>query len=640
MGLSASQLLACVSPELEHCLSSSEIDTPVLFAANQIQRETIWIRMRDGVRLATDLYRPPVFKAPALATRSPYGRANPKMIDTFMALAQRGYVVVSQDCRGTGESEPDHWDYYMYEPEDGFDCVQWISEQSWFDGFIGALGSSYVAQTQWCMATHPRMSTIVPEVSGLGIAVNTARLYMFCNAYARSVGRGAQKISAPFEGLERLILDETLAGGYFNEPLHTPFSESLLSAYPHLRSLEISQAKRWLWALYCAMSSSQRAQLIKQALSVSSISILEIESLPAIFGQRISHDAHTLPHVSPATLCHSIRAPALMITGWYDWALNDALATWELLVSEADEPTRSRSRLIITPSAHNTPGYHEGSETHPELRHSHRMMHHVQLLLRWYASIREDELDSWPKVIYYLMGANTWCCASAWPPREAQTLTLWLGPNGTLSTRRNKGTSSPDSYTYDPEDPTPTVGGSIVSYVYRPGSVDVSEVQKRSDVVTYTTEPLTDDLDVVGPLRLILYASSSAIDTDFVARLSDVFADGRVIQLQSSLLRARYRNPDFEPQWLEPGHIYRFEIDLWATANRFKMGHCLRLDISSADFPKFDRNANRGDELGSPVSATQKLYCDEQHPSQLVLSVLGSEGVDCERVAEGINYPQ
>jgi putative CocE/NonD family hydrolase len=182
--------------------------------------------------------------------------------------------------------------------------------------------------------------------------------------------------------------------------------------------------------------------------------------------------------------------------------------------------------------------------------------------------------------------------------------------------------SQPDEYVYDPNNPTPTVGGSILSFVYPPGSVDVSEVQRRRDVLTYTTEPLERDLDVVGPLRMILYASSSALDTDFAARLSDVFPDGRAIQLQNGVLRARYRNFEGEPELLEPGRVYRFEIDLWATANRFKAGHRLRVDISSADFPRFDRNTNRGGQPRDPLPAQQTIYHDSEHPSHLLVEVI------------------
>lgn len=609
---------------LDRLLTGGPCETPIQFLADEIRCETVMVAMRDGTRLATDLYLPPKVPAPAIVRRTPYGRASPRHLETFMAFAQRGYAVISQDCRGTGDSEPDSWDYYIYEPDDGIDMIEWVVAQPWCDGFVGGTGSSYPAQTQWCMAMHPRMSTIVPEVSGLGIAANSAHLYMFLNVHSRSIGKGHGQVAVPYEELESRMLPETLAGGFFNEPLHLPFNDTLLALYPELRTLPPSRAKRWLWERYCALPCAQRADLIKKALGVERISTSEIESLPALFGHQIGHDAHTLPHAEPPQLCAMLQAPALMITGWYDWALNDTLATWDLLTRAGRASVQSQSRLIITPSAHNTPGYKEGIEDHPELRHNHRAANHVDLLLQWYAAIQANNTDAWPRVIYYLMGANEWHTSSAWPPPEARTLVLHLDAGGLLTTTPSESASPPDYYTYDPTHPPPTVGGSIVSYVYPPGSVDVSAVQERADVLTYTTVSLQEDLDIVGPIRLVLYVSSTACDTDFNARLSNVFPDGRAIQLQSALLRTRYRHPQGEPELMDPGNVYRLDIDLCATANRFKAGHRLRLDISSADFPKFDRNTNRGGEPGPPVPAIQTIYHDMRHRSHLELRVLGS----------------
>jgi len=472
------------------------------------------------------------------------------------------------------------------------------------------------------MALHPRMSTIVPEVGGLGVAINTAHNYMIFAAYARSVGKGSGKLSIPYTELERLILEETLAGGYFNEPLNKPFAPELLRRYPVVQQLPPAQAKRWLWEQYCGMTGAQRADFVKQALGTQDVTVLEVESLVEVFGQQISHDALTIPHPDPVALCRELHAPALIHTGWYDWGLNDALATWELLRKSAREEIADGSRLIITPSAHNRPGYHEHIEKYPELQHNHRTAHIVDLLLRWYDTVRNRTQPAWPRVIYYLMGANEWRIAADWPPPQARPQTWYLGAGGTLTPSEPRHLASPpDQYTYDPRNPTPTLGGSIVSSFYPPGSVDVSELQQRADVLTYTTPPLQEDLDIVGPLSLILHVASSAVDTDFCARLSDVFPDGRAIQLQNGMLRARYRNPS-QPELLVPGRIYRLQIDMWATANRFKAGHRLRLDISSADFPRFDRNANRGGEPGEPIAAVQSIYHDREHPSHLLIPVL------------------
>jgi predicted acyl esterase len=580
--------------------------------------------MRDGTQLATDIYFPPVLPGPVVVMRTPYGRAADGNVGAFLSFARRGYIVVSQDCRGTGASEPDSWDYYMYESEDGYDLIEWITHQDWFGGFLGACGGSYVGQTQWCMALHPAMSTIAPHVSGLGVGITTARLYMFLNAYARVIGKGADKIAVSMYDMERVFERETLSGGLFNEPLHSSLPEPLQQRFPNISGLPDSRRAQWLWEYYCGLSCAERAQFIKDVLGTTSVTSIDVESLPRIFGHCISHDAHTIPHRDPAELCKLFHAPPLLLTGWYDWCLHDALATWELFRREAQPEIAARSRMIITPHAHNMPGYHEGADRNIELIRLPGLPSQIGILLRWYAAVREGKTDAWPRVIYYLMGANEWHVASDWPVPEAKPIALYLGEHGALLAQPPPKPSLPDRYTYDPCDPTPTVGGSIVSYMYPPGSVDVSEVQQRPDVLVYTSPTLDRELDVVGPLRMILYASSSAVDTDFVARLSDVFPDGRAVQLQSGILRARYRDLRGEPELLEPGRIYRLEIDLWATANRFKRGHRLRVDISSADFPHYDRNGNLGGEPGDPIEAHQSVFHDAEFPSHLLVRVLGS----------------
>jgi predicted acyl esterase len=618
-----SGILPAGAPELELILTG-KLESQPLAEAPEIDRETAWVEMRDGIRLATDLYLPPGRPAPAIVMRTPYGRA--VLAESFLGLARRGYVVVAQDCRGTGDSEPDLWDFAIFEVEDSIDCVAWITQQPWFDGFLGALGGSYVGWTQWCMAMHPSMSAIAPEVAGLGVSPQTGpNTYMFVNSYSRSAFKGVANVPLGFAEMERRMWEETLAGGYFNEPLYTPFSEALLDHYPELRSLPPAEGQRWLYEQYRALAPAQRADLLRLALGEASFTFQGAGRVSAIFGHKVPRTGYLFPRARDDELFASLHAPALVITGWYDWGLGDTLATWELLTRETRKSVRFRSRLLISPSAHNMPGYRESRERHPELDRVYRSAELLELLVHWYAAVREDTLDGWPPVIYYLMGANQWRTASGWPLPGAERHELYLGPHGTLTVDPPDKPAAPDRYTYDPGDPTPTVGGSIVSSVYTPGSVDVSEVQQRSDVLTYTTAPLASDLDVIGPLGLVLYASSSAVDTDFSARLSDVFPDGRAIQLQSVTLRARYRHRGGTPALLEPSRTYRLEIDLWATANRFKAGHRLRLDISSADFPKFDRNTNRGGEPGPAVRAEQAIYHDPDHPSRLILSIIGSD---------------
>jgi uncharacterized protein len=618
-----SQRLADVEPELDRLLKEDAWPRP-LFSPSDIQCRTVQVPMRDGVRLATDLYLPPKLPAAVIVMRTPYGRDLEMrgQAAAMLGLARRGYVVVSQDCRGTGASEPDHWDYFVYETEDGYDCVEWITQQEWYGGFIGSFGGSYIGQTQWPMAMHPRMSAIIPSNCSLGIAVNTVRLYMFLNAFAHVVGKG-EKLAIPVTEMERHFEKQTMAAGYFNEPLHQSFSDALLKRFPNLRAMPSGKAQRWLWEQYCAMTSAQRAAFIKQALDIETIDSVEFEKLPLLFGQQISIAAITIPYVDPPEPCRRLHAPPLIRTGWYDWHVHETLATWETLRREGRPEVAERARLIISHAAHNMPGYQVGGDEHPELLRLPSSLDQVGLMTRWYKAVEQGKTDRWPRVIYYLMGANEWRVASDWPVPEAKQIAFYLSGNQSLTSEPPRRSSRPDRYTYDPTDPTPTVGGSIVSFLYRPGSLDVSKVQKRSDVLTYTSAILKQDLDVVGPLRMILYASSSALDTDFAVRLSDVFPDGRAIALQNGMLRARYRNIA-EPEWLEPGRVYRFEIDMWATANRFKAGHRLRIDVSSADFPHYDRNSNRGGDPGEPIAAKQAIYHDAEHPSHLIVSVLNS----------------
>ncbi len=233
-------------PQLENLLIRGDLP-PATFEVAATRCESIWVTMRDGTRLATDLYLPPVLPAPTIVMRTPYGRSGDLAVSAFLSFVRRGYVIVSQDCRGTGGSEPDSWDYYMYEADDSVDCIEWITHQSWFDGFVASVGGSYVGQTQWCMALHPAMSTIVPAVSGLGIAVNTAHLYQFLNAYARVVGKGEDKKPIPMYEAERVFEAETMAGGYFNEPLYQPLPDELSKHIPELKPLHPSEAQRFLW---------------------------------------------------------------------------------------------------------------------------------------------------------------------------------------------------------------------------------------------------------------------------------------------------------------------------------------------------------------------------------------------------------
>ncbi|SFM31750.1 CocE/NonD family hydrolase [Pimelobacter simplex] len=602
---------------------------PPVHAADEITSSTAWMTTRDGVWLATEVYLPPAAATgpvPALVLRTPYGRTS--TADTSVELARRGFAVVAQDVRGTGDSEPDSWDFTVYESDDSIDLVEWIGRQPWYDGFVGGLGGSYLGGTQWCLARHPLMSAIAPEVGDPGRQrSNGVRPHLFVDAYSTSVGHGADKVGVDFTERERQMREETAAGGYFNDPLDGAIGPGLLERYPHLRTLAPLAARRWLWRQLCALDAVGRADLLRTALGKAvdgdvGVSYADTFALNGVFPPEMSGEAYLLPRVDAAELYQEVHAPPMIVTGWYDWGLGPSLESWELLQAHARDGVRQRSRLVITPAAHNMPGYLEGVEEHPELDRHYRTASIVDVLVHWYDAVRADAVARIPRVTYYLMGAHEWRTAETWPPPGVEPMTLHLGPGGTLLAEPAPADSPPDEYVYDPHDPTPTVGGSIVSDVYRPGSVDLSAVQARPDVLVYTSALLDADLDVVGPLRVTLHAASSARDTDFVVRLSDVFPDGRAILLQSGMVRARYRDLASGPSAIEPGVVHAYDIDLWATANRFRAGHAVRIDVCSSDFPRFERNTNLGGESGEPVPAVQRIHHGPTHPSRLHLTIL------------------
>jgi putative CocE/NonD family hydrolase len=230
------------------------------------------------------------------------------------------------------------------------------------------------------------------------------------------------------------------------------------------------------------------------------------------------------------------------------------------------------------------------------------------------------------------MGENRWRSENEWPPARAETTPYYFHSNGSANTAGGDGrltTAAPgseptDTFVYDPENPVPTRGGNLLSGG-RAGPVDQSELAGRTDVLVFTTDPLQTDVEVTGPIVVKLWASSSALDTDFTAKLIDVHSDGKAYNLVDGIIRARYRDSFEEPVLLEPGEVYEYEIDLWATSNVFKAGHRIRVDISSSNFPRFDRNPNTGHAFGLDAelqTATQTIYHDAEHPSHIVLPVI------------------
>jgi putative CocE/NonD family hydrolase len=329
-----------------------------------------------------------------------------------------------------------------------------------------------------------------------------------------------------------------------------------------------------------------------------------------------------------------IQAPAYFITGWYDNLVHE---TWHNFVNFREhggsEAARRGTRIIVGPWVHGGVAPDKewpvnfGPDSNIDLNDLH-----VRWYDRWLNGKKSDE-DNDPPIKLFVMGANKWRFENEWPLKRTQWTPFYLGSQGKANTMSGDGTLSSakgspdgsDGFTYDPNNPVPTLGGQIAIFPKVWGPRDRRPVQQREDVLVYTTEPLKQDMEVTGPIELKLYASTSAVDTSFTATLSDVYPDGKAVQLCEGIRGVRFRKSLEHPTPVEPNKIYEYSISLWETSNVFKAGHKIRLEISSSNFPRYARNQNNGEPFGQSskiVIAHQTVLHNAQYPSQLILPVI------------------
>lgn len=562
---------------------------------------------RDGVRLATDIYLPSSGGPfPTLITRSPYDKSATALINLRFDIQRgvaAGYAVVAQDTRGRfasgGEFTP-----FVHEGEDGADTITWAASQPWCDGKIGMMGGSYLGVTQWTAAAHadPALAAIAPFATGDdyydGWAYQGGAFQLGFNLYwtlsslavgelvrRRRAGRGGERDFATLTG--------TIDG-----------VDELYERLP-LRGIP------------------------------------ELTSLAPYYGEWLSHPSYDdfWRRLSPAEVSPEMTVPALNIGGWYDIFLKGTLANYTRMKRTARGA--SAPRLIVGPWAHMATG-----GLFPEV--SYGFMANADAFdlggtqLRWF--------DRWLKgdsagtsgdspVQIFVMGPNVWRGEADWPLPDTTYQRFYLHSGGRASSGPSSGGLSAeapsdepeDVFLYDPRDPVPTCGGPT----YLPGLPiganagprDQRAIESRRDVLSYTTAPLRQPLEVTGPLRLVLYVSSTAPDTDFTGKLVDVAPDGGALCLADGIIRARYRESLAEPAPLQAGRVYELVIDLVATSAVFSAGHRIRVDVSSSNFPRFDRNTNTGrviaeDGAGELVPAVNRVYHSAGFPSHIVLPVI------------------
>jgi uncharacterized protein len=572
---------------------------------------SVAVPMRDGTRLVADIYRPgndiPV---PAILVRLPYNKDDLMMHMEAVAplrSVEQGYAVIYQDTRGRYRSEGSFYPF-IYEGQDGYDTIEWIAAQPWCSGAVGMVGASYFGATQFLAAIEqpPHLKAIFPVVTsseyyegwtyqGGAFQLGFILFWVLSGFAPDSVMRLVQAGEAGWSELDQFV---TAVDGIEEQYRHLP-----LSSLPVLKN---SQAASYYFDW------------------------LEHESRDAYWEKIAVNNSYD-----------KIQVPAMHVGGWFDLFLKGTLENYTRLRSEGGSPeVRQGQRLLITPWSHgNFSGEFSGCRF-GQAASSGSVDLCGQVLQYFDAHLKGqiERLDDDSRVHIFVMGENRWRDETDWPLLDTQYQPWYChsfgtaGSSGGTLSQQPPEDETPDAYLYDPRNPVPTVGGSTFLPGLRAGAnagpLDQRPIEGRPDVLTFTTQPLQDALAVIGPLTMRLWASSSAEDTDFVAKLCDVYPDGTSRLLAEGILRARYRHGFDRAVWMSPGQIELFEIDLAATANVFLPGHRIRVDITSSSFPRFNIHPNTRQALADYtetdlVPALQRVFHDPQHPSQIILPVVG-----------------
>ncbi len=551
--------------------------------------------MRDGVVLHADVYRPDApGKFPVILERTPYNKDGG--FDFGVKAAQHGFVAIIQDVRGRYTSQG-VWYPFKYESQDGYDTVEWAAKLPYSDGKIGMVGGSYVGATQMlCAIAHP------PHLVGIFPVVTASNYH---NGWTYQGGAFEQWFNESWtsglaqDTLNRKVADETNAlKGIWTVPL---------GSYP---LFNFGPASAWPTDL--------------GALAPYFLDWLKHPSFDD-YWKRWSIEDHY----------PDIKVPAYIVAAWYDIFQGGALRNYMgIRAHGGSEAARSQTRLLVVIGGHAGMGEKVGEINFGPTA----VVNFDDLEFRWYDHLLkgiDNGIENEKPVKIFVLGIDKWREENAWPLARAKSTDYYLHSDGKANSLRGDGTLSTvapqsepnDHYVYDPENPVPTLGGPLCCDAAHlmPGPVDQRPDEGRSDVLVYTTPPFKQDFEVTGHVKLVLYASSSAVDTDFTGKLVDVWPNGFAQNLTEGIIRARYRDSQVKPEFMNPGQVYKFTIDLWSTSNVFKAGHRLRLDISSSNFPRFDRNPNTGADPESAtrwVKATNVIYHDRAHPSVLILPVV------------------
>tara|TARA_R110002124_G_scaffold138576_6_gene302175 strand:- start:119707 stop:121587 length:1881 start_codon:yes stop_codon:yes gene_type:complete len=586
--------------------------------------QKVMMPMRDGIRLATDIYRPKSEgKVPIIFSRTPYnfnswgdGERRTRTAERAYEAVKNGYAYVVQNERGRYYSEGE-WDILGVPLTDGYDAFSWMKDQPWSNGRIGTLGCSSTAEWQMAVAAldHPSHAAMVPQGFGAGVG-RVGDLYEQGNWY-----RG---------GAEQLLFFSWLYGVE-----HDKFKPRIPEGATQEDLIRISRF----------YDLAPENPPIDMSIALSHLPIQDIlkniNGKKEIFDKMVRRKPND-PDWYTGGLYHDdmeIGVPSFWFASWYDVSITPNLALFNHVRNNAeDSEIRDNQYLVIAPTLHcaytrateNTV-LGERSVGDARLNYDEQIYGWFDL---WLKGEKNDFKSKTPRVQYYTMGSNKWQSSEQWPPADSKMVTYYLNSNGDANTRFGSGSLStkkaskdnPDTFIYDPMNPVTSLGGNVccTGNAVKGGAFDQKEMEEREDILVYTSDVLKEGVEVTGFIESTLYVSSNAKDTDFTIKIIDVYPDGTAYNLDETIQRVRYREGYDKEVFMEEGKVYKVDLTAMSTSNFFKKGHRIRIEISSSNFPRFARNLNTGGnnyDESEAVIATNTIHHSREYPSQISLPI-------------------
>lgn len=594
----------------------------------------LMIPMRDGTKIQFDVYRPRnVAKAPAIFSRTPYNMnywdvklGAPADMTAQLTAVKRGYAYVMANERGHFFSQG-NYDILGPPLTDGVDEIQWISSQPWSNGKVGLVGCSSTAEWQMAVAAQAPKGLAAINPQGFGAGVGRVKPYYEQGNWYRGGAvqllfvdwiEGEQNQVRPMFPSNTSQADLIRAARGFDLAIQLP-PVDWKAAFWHLPVQDMIEAHHGPHGIF---ADSMRG------IATGGAMIKRTPNDPAWYRGGLFHDDM------------KINVPGLWFMSWYDVSVGPNLATYNYVRRTADPAIANEQYAVIAPTLHCS--YTRATENTivGERSMGDARLDYNELTYGWFDTFLKGEhtglLDTLPKVRYYTMGINKWQTSDTWPPKGAEPMTFYLSSQGKANTLHGDGllttfapaSDTPDNFTYDPMHPVMSNGGNVCcqANALTGGALDQRKAEENDGILVYSTEPLKQGMEVSGPITFTTYVSSDRKDTDITVKLIDVYPDGTAYNLDETIQRLRYRNGYDKPiELMQPGKVYKVALQPMTTSNFFEAGHRIRIEVSSSNFPRFDRNLNTGgnnyDETTGLV-AHNSVHHSKQYPSSLTITVV------------------